>query len=101
MSEPIPALERTNSAVKLAEETVEGPSRTASFAATESGPPSAIGKAMEYTQPGSSKKLVAAKPSTGEETVKEKSKQRKSHKKKGKKEKSEKAESILAPSYSQ
>lgn len=84
---PAPVLERTNTAVKLAEQTIEGPKKTPTIAVTNGEITSAIAKAMEFAQPGSSKKPV--KPE--EET---KTKPRKP-KKKGKKEKEkgEKAES--------
>lgn len=89
---PAPVLERTNTAVKLAEQTIEGPKKTPTIAVTNGEVTSVIAKAMEFAQPGSSKKPV--KPE--EET---KTKPRKP-KKKGKKEKGEKAESNSPPPVS-
>lgn len=86
-----PSPERTSSAIMLAEQTIGG-----SYSTIANGDsPSVIAKAMEYAQPGSSKRSITKAPeapTVDEEVERERTKR---SKKKSKKDKARRAESIL------
>lgn len=91
MSEPTVTLERTDSAIKMAEEVMDGNKVTSTSSDTSDSPSSVITKAMEIIQPGSSKKATALKAAEGDE-AKEKKSKHKSHRKKNKKDKEKEKE---------